>query len=116
MEQDHDVEPVLDRPAVPHLLVTPVPEVARVAHDGERKVARLLLVPQADEVRGVLAVVVADEDLVDPRDEITRDAVQHLRQRRRRVVRDDQDPDPLHSVRLLNRHDSDEGRVLPMRS
>ena len=72
-----------------------------MAHDGERKVARLLLVPEADEVGGVLAVVVADENLVDPRDEVARDAVQHLRERRRRVVRDDQDPDPLHVLSIV---------------
>ena len=59
-----------------------------------------LLVAEPDEVRRVVAVVVADEHLVDRRG--TKSAGMRsstLRQRRRRVVRDDEDPDSFHRRR-----------------
>ena len=62
----------------------------------EGQVSRLLLVPEPDEVGRVLAVVVADEDLADARDELARDAVEHPGERGRGVVRDHEDPHPFH--------------------
>ncbi len=79
--------------AVAGLLVAAVPEVRRVADDRQRQVVRDLLVPEPDEVRRVVAGVVADEDLRDPGPKRFGDAVEHARERRRRVVRDDEDPD-----------------------
>ena len=63
VQQDDDVEIVLDRPLVAGLLVAAVAEVAGLADDGQRQVGHQLLVAEPDEVGGVLAVVVADEDL-----------------------------------------------------
>ena len=67
VEQHDDVAAVLDGPPVAPLLVAAVAEVLRVADDRERQVGRDLLVAERHEVGGVLAVVVADQDLVDRR-------------------------------------------------
>ena len=95
MQQHDDVEVVLDRPAVARLLVAAVAEVLWVADHRQRQVARRLLVADADEIGGVLARVVGDEHALDVRHEVARDAVEHLGQRRRGVVRDDEDADAL---------------------
>ena len=77
------------------LLVAAVAEVLRLTDDGERQVA-LLLVAEADEVGGVGAGVVGHEHALDAGHEVAGDAVEHVRQRRGCVVRDDQDAEPLH--------------------
>jgi len=94
VEQDHDVEAVLDGHAVARLLVAPVAQVLRVAHDGERQVGAELLVAQPHQIGGIAAGVVADQHLLDPRAEVLRDPVKDAGQRGSGVVRDDQDPDP----------------------
>jgi hypothetical protein len=54
---------------------------------------RRLLVAEADLVRGVLAVVVADEHLVDAVPQLGRDPVEHVGERGGGVVRHHEDPD-----------------------
>ena len=63
--------------------------------DREREVGHELPVPEPDEVGRVVAVVVAHEHVAHAGPELRRDAVEHLREGRGRVVRDDQDPDSL---------------------
>ena len=79
------------------LLVAAVAEVLGLADHGERQVA-LLLVAQPDQVRGVGAGVVGHQDALDAGDEVAGDSVEHLRQGRGCVVRDDQDAEPLHRI------------------
>ena len=64
VQHDHDVEPVLDGQVVPGLLVAAVAEVGRLPDQGDRQVG-LLLVAEADQVGGVLAVIVTDDHLFD---------------------------------------------------
>ena len=94
VQHDHDVEAVLDGQVVSGLLIAAVAQVFGLPDQGDREV-RDLLVTQADQVRRVLAVVVADDDLFDVRPDLRRDAVEHLGQRRRRVIGDDENTDPL---------------------
>ncbi len=94
VQHDDDVEAVLHRHPVAGLLVAAVPEVAGLADQRERQV-RHLLVPETHQVGGVVAVVVADDDLADVGTEVGRDAVEHRRQRGGGVVRHDEDADLL---------------------
>jgi hypothetical protein len=96
VQHHHDVETTLDGPAVAGFLVTAVAEVLRAAHHLHGQVLVDLLVTEPHQVGRVLAEVVTDQDLGDARHEVARDAVEHLRQRRSRVVRDDQNSDALH--------------------
>src|SRR5690606_32083249 len=97
VEEHDDVPPVLDGVPVAPLLVAAVAEVGRVSDDRERQV-RGLLIAEADQVGAVLAVIVADEHLVDLAPHLLGDAVEHLRQGRRGVVRDHEDPDLRHGT------------------
>ena len=78
MEEHDDVQPVLDRPLVSRLLVPAVPEIAAVAYDRERQIGAYLPVAQAHQVCGVVAVVVADQNVAQPVTYVVRDAVQHM--------------------------------------
>ena len=94
VEHHHDVESVLDRDLVAGFLVAPVPEVGGLSDQGDGKIGHLL-VAEADQVGGVLTVVVADDDLFDLRPDPVWDPVEHLGEGGGSVVRDHQDPDPL---------------------
>ncbi len=94
MQEHDDVELVLDRQLVADLLIAAVAEVAGIADDRQRQVRERLLVPETYEIGGVLAGVVADEDLRDPRPEVGRHAIEHAGQGCDRVVSDDEDADP----------------------
>src|SRR5207245_7034540 len=93
----HDGVLVSGLPPAPTVLFPAVPEVARVADHGQREVGTRTLVVTAHVVRRVLAGVVGDEHPLDTWDELPRDAVEHLRERRGRVVRDDEHREPLRS-------------------
>ena len=94
VEHDDDVQAVLDGQLVAGLLVAAVAQVAGLADQGDGQIGDLL-VAEAHQVGGVLAVVVADDHLLDVRTDLGRDPVQHLGQRGRRVVGHHEDPDPL---------------------
>ena len=64
MQHDHDIEAVLDGQVVTSLLVTPIAEIGRLSDQGDREI-RLLLVAQAHQIGRVLAVIVADDHLLD---------------------------------------------------
>src|SRR5690606_22723409 len=72
-----------------------VAQVALVAGDLDRQVGRQALVADGHQVGLVLAVVVADEHGRDRRSEVLGDPVEDGGERRRGVVRDDEDPDSL---------------------
>ena len=97
VQQHDDVEVRVDRGAVAPLLVAAVAKVLLVAGHLDGQIGIELLVADGDQVRLVLAVVVADDHAGDRRAEVVRDAVQHLGQRRRCVVRHDKDADSLGS-------------------
>ena len=102
VEQHHDVELVGDRPAIAQLLIPAVAEVLGRAQDGQREV-RELLVTKTNEVRVVLAVIVADENARDSLPEVERNPIEHLRQGRGRVVSNYHDADALHDCKRTNR-------------
>ncbi len=97
VEQDHDVEPGLDGPAVARLLIAPVAEVLVLAHGGDVQILGELLVAESDEMGGVVAGIVADQHFGDPTPEVRRNAVEHCRKGRRRVVGDHEDADLHHA-------------------
>ena len=94
VEHDHDVEAVLDGEVVAGLLVAAVAEVLGLADEGDGQVGDLL-VAEADQVGRVLAVVVADDDLLDVAPHVVRDPVERLGQGGGGVVGHDQHPDAL---------------------
>jgi hypothetical protein len=93
VEEDHDVEPLLDGPEVPALLVSSVPQVLLMTDDRQGEIRFAISVPEPDLVSGILAVVVTDQYLGYPRAEGQGDPVEDLGQGRLGVVSDDQDPD-----------------------
>ena len=94
VEHDDDVEAVLDRHLVAGLLVAAIAEIGRLPDERDRQIGDLL-VTQSDEVGRVLTVIVADDHLFDVTPDLVGDAVEHLCERCRGVVRDNQDPDAL---------------------
>jgi hypothetical protein len=93
VEEHGDVEAVVDQPAVAELLIPAVAEVTALADKRDRQSTVLALVRDAGLVGVVVREVVADEDTVDRRAKRLRDTLEYVRERRDRVVRDDEDAD-----------------------
>ena len=89
MQQHDDVQAVVDGQSVAGLLVAAVPEISRMADDRQGHITGNLPVPEANQVRGIVARIVADEHVLDPRSEAFGHPVEDPRQRRRGVVGDD---------------------------
>ena len=102
MEQDHDVEALLDRPAIAGLLVTAVAEISRMAVDLERQSLVQLLIAQTDEMCRVMAVIVVDDHFRDSRCEVTWYPVENGCQCGGGVVSDNEDADPFQERPLTN--------------
>ena len=64
-------------------------------YDLDRQVGGDHAVAQRDEMRAILAVVVADEHLCDPRLEVGGNSIENIGERRRGVVSHDQNADTL---------------------
>ncbi len=94
VEHDHDVEAMLDGQPVTDFLVPPVAEVLGLADQGDGQIGDLL-VAKPDEVRRVLAVIVAHDHFVDVRPDRVGDTVEDLGQGGGGVVGHHQDPDAL---------------------
>ena len=107
VQHDDEVEALLDRPAIPELLVAAVAQVAGLTDHRDRQARLLPLHLDAHGVGVVSRVVVADEHGGDATAEGRVDPRQHRSQRGRRVVGDHEDPDaqgPSHSVMLRQHH------------
>src|SRR4029079_14879172 len=93
VQKDGNVEAVVDQPAVAELMIPPVTEVPTLADDRDRQRAVIAVVLDADLVGVVGREVVADEDGFDLRAKRLGDTLEDVRERRDRVVRDDEDAD-----------------------
>ena len=98
VEENNDVDVVIDRPPATRFLVASIAQVLLVSHDSQGQVSLELLVPETDEIRGVITGVITDEYMVDPPAKVNGDAIEHLRQGRGRVVGDNDDADSLHDA------------------
>ena len=93
VQENGDVEALVDQPAVTELLVAAVAEVPALADDRDRQRVVLVLVRDASLVGVVSREVVADKHGVDLGAKRLRDPLEYARQRRDRVVRDDENAD-----------------------
>jgi len=98
VEQDHDVPTVVERVLVSRLLVAAVAEVAGMPDDGDGDVVECV-VGLGDSLGVVGREVVLDQDLGQLAARVGGNAVEHPRERRLRVVGDDENPD-LHQRQL----------------